>query len=170
MDNMFDKIGGFFEKTDLELDIKNKKKEMQKLKSTLGEVLYEQDPNHCQTICPEIVLEIRKIENEIAEINRKIEEVDLVPVCEKCKKPIAKDSKFCNYCGTPVVVVKKEPQKVCPSCGKEVDTGALFCIYCGTPLGHDITAEEVVVKKCVNCGAELDDDSAFCMSCGTEIK
>ena len=158
---MLDKIGGFFEKTDLELDIKNKKKEIQKLKGILGEVMYEQALDQCKIICPEIIDEILKYENEIVEIRNKIASVASEAICEKCKKPITKDSKFCNYCGSPVALTKLDIQDVCPSCGKTVN--------CGVSLKRSDIVVEKEIRKCTNCGADLDDDAVFCMSCGMKI-
>ncbi len=51
-------------------------------------------------------------------------------VCPKCGKENAQGVKFCNFCGSPMVV----PTGKCPQCGTENPPGTKFCGECGAKL------------------------------------
>lgn len=51
--------------------------------------------------------------------------------CSNCRQQIEADSKFCEYCGSPV---QQATSMSCPNCGAGVKTGARFCASCGTKL------------------------------------
>ncbi len=60
--------------------------------------------------------------------------------CTSCGNIINEGDKFCQYCGTPVVVAAPAPVVVpvapalaCTHCGAALDEGDKFCQVCGTP-------------------------------------
>lgn len=57
-------------------------------------------------------------------------------VCSACKKQIAKESKFCPYCGA-------SQTHRCPNCGEEFKPGANFCSACGCKLADKDTEEKI---------------------------
>ena len=53
--------------------------------------------------------------------------------CASCGKEIGDNTKFCQYCGEPVKVVKIKPssQIICSNCGAIIKPGNTFCTQCG---------------------------------------
>lgn len=53
-------------------------------------------------------------------------------MCPSCGKQNADDTKFCNFCGKPLVTPKES--RKCPSCGKENASYVMYCGNCGSEL------------------------------------
>jgi len=77
--------------------------------------------------------------------------------CPKCHNNVAPDSKFCNNCGTHIVVMNR-----CQDCGTELPAEAKFCSSCG----HRIDSG----PSCPHCGAKLPHGTKFCTSCGERLE
>jgi hypothetical protein len=53
-------------------------------------------------------------------------------LCEKCKMPIAPDSKFCKHCGQVIKADDKKSEEItCAQCGRKLPHDAKFCDGCG---------------------------------------
>jgi membrane protease subunit (stomatin/prohibitin family) len=74
-------------------------------------------------------------------------------LCPKCHSQVPLNARFCNNCGTQLVVVNK-----CDQCGKDLPPEAKFCPVCGKPVGAEM--------KCPKCGAKLPAGAKFCTECG----
>lgn len=61
--------------------------------------------------------------------------------CKTCGHEISPDSKFCEYCGSPV-----PQQKQCPKCHAVVEEDEKFCHACGTPLQQQIPVTDIPVN------------------------
>lgn len=58
--------------------------------------------------------------------------------CKACGKEIAKEAKFCSFCGTKLETEKPKIEKmICPKCNKEFDVEMMFCDECGARLIPD---------------------------------
>jgi membrane protease subunit (stomatin/prohibitin family) len=75
--------------------------------------------------------------------------------CPKCHNEVSAESKFCQNCGTQLIVMNR-----CPECGTELPAEAGFCSGCGHRLGTDL--------KCPHCGTTLPHGTKFCTNCGEE--
>lgn len=51
--------------------------------------------------------------------------------CKQCGKVISDQSRFCGYCGAPVL-----QDTVCPACGARIEENQMFCVNCGTRIGR----------------------------------
>ncbi len=78
-------------------------------------------------------------------------------VCPKCHNEVSSESKFCQNCGTQLIVMNR-----CPECGTELPAEAGFCSGCGHKLGTDL--------NCPHCGTTLPHGTKFCTNCGEEIE
>lgn len=76
--------------------------------------------------------------------------------CPKCHNEITPDSRFCQNCGTHMVVMNR-----CQDCGTELPAEAKFCSDCGKEIGVDLT--------CPHCDAKLPPGTKFCTSCGERL-
>ncbi len=76
--------------------------------------------------------------------------------CPKCHNEITPDSRFCQNCGTHMVVMNR-----CQECGTELPAEAKFCSDCGKEIGVDLT--------CPHCDAKLPPGTKFCTSCGERL-
>lgn len=77
--------------------------------------------------------------------------------CPKCHNEITPDSRFCQNCGTHMVVMNR-----CHDCGTELPAEAKFCSNCGNEIGADLT--------CPHCDAKLPPGTKFCTSCGEKLE
>ena len=129
----------------------------------------------------------RKRQEEIAELQRKIQELQNqkieVPE-EPCK---AKGDGFVMYdTAVPGPSVKTEapippePEKtpepaqiICPRCGEANTAGSGFCLKCGNKLSKPepkVSApQEPAQIICPRCGEANPADSAFCLKCGHKL-
>ena len=77
--------------------------------------------------------------------------------CPKCHNEVTGESRFCQNCGTQLVVMNR-----CPECHTELPAEAKFCSGCGHQLGTVLT--------CPHCQAELPPGTKFCTSCGEKVE
>ncbi|MBN2184752.1 MAG: SPFH domain-containing protein [Candidatus Krumholzibacteriota bacterium] len=77
--------------------------------------------------------------------------------CPKCHNEVSAESKFCQNCGTQLVIMNR-----CPECGIELPAEAGFCSGCGHKLGTGL--------KCPHCGTTLPHGTKFCTNCGEETE
>ncbi|KPU45106.1 double zinc ribbon [Oxobacter pfennigii] len=134
LDNLTKKVGdaakvaakrseGFMETTKLNMAISSDEGRIKAIYNQLGELTYnkfkagEISDGELAALC----LQIREIENNIAELKEKIEEIRLT-----------KDHETAESSYTPPA--SAEEKKFCSSCGAEVSAGAKFCSSCGTSL------------------------------------
>ncbi len=77
--------------------------------------------------------------------------------CPRCHNEVTPDSRFCQNCGTHMVVMNR-----CQDCGTELPAEAKFCSNCGNEIGADLT--------CPHCDAKLPPGTKFCTSCGEKLE
>ncbi len=77
--------------------------------------------------------------------------------CPKCHNEVTPDSRFCQNCGTHLVVMNR-----CQDCGTELPAEAKFCSSCGIEIGAELI--------CPHCGAKLTHGTKFCTSCGEKLE
>jgi membrane protease subunit (stomatin/prohibitin family) len=80
-----------------------------------------------------------------------------VVICPKCGTTNNVGAKFCQSCGTKLIV----ETVTCPKCGNKVNADAKFCPECG----NDMKA----TKKCPKCGTVSPVGTKFCPECGTTL-
>ena len=74
--------------------------------------------------------------------------------CPGCGNVNEKGTKFCNKCGTKLMID-------CPKCGNKLPIGSKFCQECGEQIGG--------AKKCDKCGSEVPEGKKFCPDCGNAM-
>ena len=52
-------------------------------------------------------------------------------ICDKCGKQIEDGSKFCTYCGNPIIKIQTSNKNRCLNCGFDNDLETKFCVKCG---------------------------------------
>ena len=77
--------------------------------------------------------------------------------CPKCHAQVPVNARFCNNCGSQLVVVSK-----CAHCGKNLSPEDKFCPLCGKPVGEE--------HACPKCGAKLPEGAKFCTECGEKTE
>ena len=77
--------------------------------------------------------------------------------CPKCHNEVTPDSRFCQNCGTHLVVMNR-----CQDCGTELPAEAKFCSSCGNEIGADLI--------CPHCDTKLPHGTKFCTSCGERLE
>ncbi len=77
--------------------------------------------------------------------------------CPKCHNEVTPDSRFCQNCGTHLVVMNR-----CQDCGTELPAEAKFCSSCGNEIGADLI--------CPHCDTKLPHGTKFCTSCGERVE
>ena len=73
-------------------------------------------------------------------------------ICSNCKKTIADDALFCNYCGTKVEA-QTEESAFCTGCGAKLQPGDAFCAKCGKKAPGQAAESEIAEE---DPWAELD--------------
>ncbi|GHV28016.1 hypothetical protein FACS1894167_04040 [Synergistales bacterium] len=81
-------------------------------------------------------------------------------VCPKCRTKNTAGTKFCNSCGTKLVVE-------CAACGAVVSPGTKFCNSCGANIAEQLQkSRDDSVVKCAQCGSVITGGAKFCPECG----
>lgn len=140
-----DKSGKLIEETKMKVSISDKEADIEEIYEEMGKAIYDSFKAG-EDVGKDYAKECKKIDklnDEIAELNKKILFNKGFRKCEKCGETISTDAKFCTECGTkqkPVKikeekkVVKKEEvevEKVCPECGEVCAPETKFCAKCG---------------------------------------
>lgn len=74
--------------------------------------------------------------------------------CSQCGAVAPTDARFCQACGSTLVVAGATP---CDACGAPLAATSRFCPSCGASRSR---------KQCSNCSQELSPGARFCGSCG----
>ena len=137
--------GKLIEETKMKVSISDKEADIEEIYEEMGKAIYDSFKAG-EDVGKDYAKECKKIDklnDEIAELNKKILFNKGLRKCEKCGEVISTESKFCTECGTkqkPVKikeekkVVKKEEvevEKVCPECGEVSTPETKFCAKCG---------------------------------------
>jgi membrane protease subunit (stomatin/prohibitin family) len=77
--------------------------------------------------------------------------------CPKCHNEVPAGSRFCQNCGTQLVIQNK-----CPECQTELPAEAKFCSSCGHELGQ--------LLSCPHCKTKLPPGTKFCTNCGERVE
>ncbi len=77
--------------------------------------------------------------------------------CPKCHNEVSVESRFCQNCGTQLVVMNR-----CPECETDLPAEAKFCSSCGHRLGTGLV--------CPHCGMSLPHGTRFCTNCGEGVE
>ena len=91
--------------------------------------------------------------------------------CNSCGNQIKDNSRFCRFCGMPVLFnLEKTEAKItdlysyvfCIKCGEKIklEKGYEYCNNCGCPIQR---TEE---NRCRICNKNLEKGSLFCSNCG----
>lgn len=133
---------------------KAKEKEIEKVIYQIGVSYYSNAMEECSVRFPELTMQVKHLQEEIAANKRLIEELSTEEICPSCGKKINRGSKFCIYCGASINVMDDTTVEVtgkrCASCGSSIEKDAAFCTNCGTPVPQEMENETVV--------PELNDD------------
>ena len=93
----------------LQSENKEKGKEIEKLLYQIGMQYFASFPEECEKHFPEITAKIKEAQAIIEKNNQTIENINNVPMCPSCGKPLAAGAMFCVYCGNKIVnEVQKE--------------------------------------------------------------
>ena len=97
--------------------------------------------------------------------------------CPKCKRPLARDTDRCPFCGLAFSVY-------CSVCGTEIDADATECPECGTVFEEDQDTDAAAIEDtgpgnadkpastaahtdtCPACGSGVYIEDATCLACG----
>ncbi|MDR3258460.1 MAG: zinc ribbon domain-containing protein [Fusobacteriaceae bacterium] len=143
-----EKITDIIEINKLTIKISGKKSEISKLKTKLGEVVYDKfkEGNNFDEESNEILNTIKSAEEEITELQNRI-------------AALKTDLKTTHI------------NKKCPICGIENINEAKFCKECGAKLEK---MEESTIEKettvCAQCGMVNNTDAKFCQGCGENLE
>lgn len=126
---------------------KTKEKEIEKVIYQIGSTYYANYRDECMEKMPELAVQIKSLQDEIAANKEMIEKLSTEEICPQCGKKVNHGSKFCIYCGAALEAPAEQPEekaevKVCKACGKPLEEGAVFCTNCGTKIEDDKTTEE----------------------------
>ncbi len=95
---------------------------------------------------------------------------DSIMKCQKCGSELRNDAKFCDNCGTAVLLKKQ-----CPKCGKIIDSNAIYCPFCNSSILEkeapksklaDVEGLKNDFIKCPKCGNEYKATTPYCPTCG----
>ncbi|MBO5477438.1 MAG: zinc ribbon domain-containing protein [Clostridia bacterium] len=140
-----DKSGKLIEETKLKISISEKQTDIDEIYEEIGKAVYNAYKSG-EDVGKEFTKQAKKIDKlneEIAEMNKKILYNKGLRTCESCAEVIPLDSKFCINCGKKQKAVKLkeekkeikkenvEVEKVCPECGQVFEPTAKFCNKCG---------------------------------------
>lgn len=77
--------------------------------------------------------------------------------CPNCGNELKNESKFCKYCGNPVIQDKVKKQDInntdilseekCVKCGNSIVPGNAFCIHCGTAVSNGNQTRKVAFEQ-----------------------
>lgn len=140
-----DKSGKLIEETKLKIAISDKETDIDEIYEEIGKAVYNAYKLG-EDVGKEFTKQGKKIDKlneEIAEMNKKILFNKNLRKCESCGEIVPLESKFCTNCGEKQKavkikeekkVIKKEEvevEKVCPECGEVCEPSAKFCNKCG---------------------------------------
>lgn len=107
--------------------------------------------------------------------------------CKNCGAEIGEGMKFCENCGTEIVVeevvlnetsqpseqtdknTQSDEEALCKNCGVPVEEGSVFCPQCGVKYEDDAQDTTAVAAFCENCGAPVEAGLVYCENCGVKI-
>ena len=87
----------------LQNENKEKGKEIEKMIFQIGMQYFASFPEECEKLFPEITGKIKEAQAIIEKNNQMIENINNVPICSSCGKPLATGAIFCVYCGSKIV-------------------------------------------------------------------
>lgn len=140
-----DKSGKLIEETKLKIAISERQTDIDEIYEEIGKAVYNSYKSG-EDVGKEFTKQakqIDKLNDDIAEMNKKILYNKGLRVCGNCGVTIPLDSKFCTDCGEKQKAVKLKEEKkitkkeevvvekVCPECGQVFEPTAKFCSKCG---------------------------------------
>ncbi|WP_135554314.1 double zinc ribbon domain-containing protein [Paenibacillus cymbidii] len=139
-----DKAQQAMEVQKLNSQISGAKKEIDKLKHQIGDVVYAAyQADRVGTLELDLTALSRQIaaqEANIAELELKIKETKNQKDCPSCKQTVALDTKFCPGCGhkfeAAPAAAAAEDAPACASCQAELEPDSKFCTSCGQPVAQ----------------------------------
>lgn len=138
----------------------------------IGERYYNSTEEMSRADFDDLFEKIQFQQNEITGLKKKLQDLKGVEICKSCGREVARNSKFCQWCGAP-----NEPEKTwnqemsCPNCHAPLTGAETFCGECGTKIEWPEQAEEIEKPlTCFACGAEIKETDLFCQNCGTPVK
>ena len=136
---------------------KAKEKEIETVIYQIGVSYYSNAMEECSVRFPELTMQVKNLQEEIAANKKLIEELSTEEICPTCGKKINRGSKFCIYCGASINVTDNTTVEVtgkrCSSCGSPIEKDAAFCTNCGTPVPEETEEADVIP------GSNNDEDS-----------
>lgn len=142
-----EKSGKMIEDAKLKIAISGKENEIEEIYLGIGKTVYDmyKTGEDVGKVFTKECKKVDKLNNEIADMDKKILYNKNLRICEKCGKTISTESTFCPECGAKqkAIKIKKETKK---------------------------ENEEVKEIVCAQCGTISDVDSKFCFKCGYEFK
>lgn len=162
------------DKNRIRKDISSIENEMRNRYRDIGLKFFEENRENVPADYVELFEGIIALRENLAAKQKELEAIDGTMTCTGCGKSLAKDTKFCPYCGTTAPVPEAVPAPaaaaVCPACGAPLASDALFCAACGNKLAAPAAPEVTIVSQnvCPTCGTQLEEGALFCASCGTK--
>ena len=95
---------------------------------------------------------------------------DSIMKCQKCGSELRDGAKFCDNCGTAVLLKKQ-----CPKCGRIIDSNAIYCPFCNSSILEKEAPKSKLANveglkndfiKCPKCGNEYKATTPYCPTCG----
>lgn len=138
----------------LKLQISTKEKDISKVYTSIGEMVYEaMQQENLEEIYPQVLSRCQEIsakKEEIQQISEKVRLLRDEKMCPACDKVAKLDTKFCSGCGhhfsedSSSLMDEKDLQPdmaVCPSCDKEMESDSKFCGHCGYSVTSKLSTE-----------------------------
>ncbi len=155
--------------------ISEKRREVERLYSAVGEAYYEKHKDDSEAETPELLSQINALAGEIDAAKQDIEKIKRLEKCPSCGADLVGDSAFCHKCGTAIVREEPVPEgmKKCPQCGTFVEEDHVFCSKCGARFATLADIQDSLIpngmKKCSRCGSLIEAENAFCTKCGNKF-
>lgn len=125
--------------------IRSNEKMIEKLTYQVGVRCVEEHVNETDTPYSDLFEEILRLRMENADLQKQIEQNNVVVVCPKCGHNNSTNARFCAGCGAPLeqqAAPAADEIRYCFSCGAANPKDAMFCTECGSPLKGGDEAED----------------------------
>ncbi|GIO68589.1 zinc ribbon domain-containing protein [Paenibacillus sp. JTLBN-2024] len=134
------------ESTTLKFQVASKEKEIEKNYTEIGRIVYRSLEDQTSFVPNAEYQKYREaivnLEQEIEELNRKIQQLQNLKECG-CGKMLPADASYCPFCGQQFQTIVLQPSAVqaektsyCPRCGEAAGSTDKFCRSCGFHLAE----------------------------------
>lgn len=129
--------GELVEVTKINMEIRSKEEQIQKLYVELGKIMYKkyEEKTQLEDQLSQLCIQITAIEKESEALKAKLLAAKNIKACPACKAEVSASLEFCSSCG--VKIAQSAPQAAveetvfCTGCGAKLPEATKFCGSCG---------------------------------------